>query len=249
MSRYKDRIAKGLCGIAGCKETPVPGKPTCESHRKLQAERAATKRAAKQAAGRCIVPGCEETEDISPGGRCKLHRAISAAARKDASTALIDQGLCRNAASHGKAKEGCTLCQDCIDKLSATTTQHYHRQREAGLCGYIGCTKKPANDGGGYCEDHLEYLTERRAQIKLDALNAYGGSACVWNGCNITDPEQLTIDHIEGGGNAHRKEINRAGGSGFMQWLKTQNYPPGYRVLCHNHNHQAHRDRMKKEKP
>lgn len=244
---YKERVAKGLCGIANCSEEPQPGAKICKTHKKLQAERAAAQRKKRAESGTCITAGCFETESLSAGGRCPKCLADQAAGRKKSSEKLMEQGLCRNAASHGKAKPGTTLCQDCINKLSATTSEHYRRQRENGLCAYIGCTETPANENGAYCQTHLDYLTDRRLLNKMEALNAYGGSACVWPECLITDPEQLTFDHTEGGGNKHRKEIGRAGGSGFIQWLKANAYPPGFRVLCHNHNHQAHRERCRKD--
>lgn len=43
--------------------------------------------------------------------------------------------------------------------------------------------------------------------------------------------ELLTIDHVNGGGNAHRKVIGR-GSKDFYRWLKRNNYPPGFQALC-----------------
>ncbi len=126
---YSDRIAKGLCGIAGCSEEPQPGAKLCKSHKKLQAERAAAQRAKRAASGTCISAGCGETENLSPGGRCPKCVAYHAAARKKSTDKLIEQGLCRNAASHGKAKPGTTLCQECITKLSAASSEAYQRRK------------------------------------------------------------------------------------------------------------------------
>lgn len=44
----------------------------------------------------------------------------------------------------------------------------------------------------------------------------------------------LTFEHIGGGGGAHRRET---GGGGFISWLRKNNYPPGFEVLCMNCNH------------
>lgn len=46
------------------------------------------------------------------------------------------------------------------------------------------------------------------------------------------------IDHVNGGGNAHRRSI---GGTTactvrFYRWLEVNNYPEGFQVLCHNCN-------------
>lgn len=73
----------------------------------------------------------------------------------------------------------------------------------------------------------------RRKSLKRDALKAYGNKcAC----CYEQVPEFLTIDHIDGGGRIHRKQI----GSATYQWLKKHNYPPGFRVLCFGCNFAFH---------
>lgn len=70
-----------------------------------------------------------------------------------------------------------------------------------------------------------------RRELKLDALNAYGGAcAC----CGETRCEFLCIDHINGGGRQHREAVS--GGWPFYLWLRRQNYPKEYRVLCWNCN-------------
>ncbi len=43
----------------------------------------------------------------------------------------------------------------------------------------------------------------------------------------------LSIDHINGGGSKHRKELG-GGGTKFYRWLKKHNYPEGFQVLCMN---------------
>lgn len=43
----------------------------------------------------------------------------------------------------------------------------------------------------------------------------------------------LTIDHVDGGGTQHFKEIGKYG-TGFYQWLEKNKYPPGYQCLCAN---------------
>jgi hypothetical protein len=50
--------------------------------------------------------------------------------------------------------------------------------------------------------------------------------------------EFLALDHINGGGNAHRREVTGSakGGPKFYYWLRDNNYPPGFQVLCHNCN-------------
>jgi hypothetical protein len=41
------------------------------------------------------------------------------------------------------------------------------------------------------------------------------------------------IDHKNNDGYAHRKVVR---GSSFYAWLKRNNYPKGFQILCHNCN-------------
>lgn len=50
--------------------------------------------------------------------------------------------------------------------------------------------------------------------------------------CGETIPQFLTIDHIDGGGCQHRKQV----GNQFYPWLKRAGFPEGYRTLCLNCN-------------
>jgi hypothetical protein len=55
--------------------------------------------------------------------------------------------------------------------------------------------------------------------------------------CPFSDIRALSIDHIEGGGNKHRKSIGAnqgQGGTVFYSWLKEHGYPDGYQTLCMN---------------
>lgn len=51
--------------------------------------------------------------------------------------------------------------------------------------------------------------------------------------CGELHEEFLSIDHINGGGTRHRGQIGR---SYLYFWLIKQNFPEGFRVLCHNCN-------------
>ena len=78
----------------------------------------------------------------------------------------------------------------------------------------------------GRSKSQTEYQRLRRR-----VLDAYGG-ACEC--CGERTYEFLAIDHIDGGGNQHRK--SGGGSSGVIRWLARNGCPEGYRVLCHNCN-------------
>ena len=71
-----------------------------------------------------------------------------------------------------------------------------------------------------------------RQLAKIAVFEAYGGAVCAC--CGEKHLEFLSIDHINGGGTEHRRNIWK--GSGFYSWLKQQGYPLGFRVLCFNCN-------------
>lgn len=79
-------------------------------------------------------------------------------------------------------------------------------------------------------DNHPGYNSERDKIEKEKTLNAYGG--CICSCCGETKLPFLTIDHINGGGNKHRREI----GTDLYRWLRINNFPPGFRVLCMNCN-------------
>jgi len=73
-----------------------------------------------------------------------------------------------------------------------------------------------------------------RMQLKLEIMNAYGGPICKC--CDETMVEFLSMDHIDGNGSQHRREIKVSSGDGLYKWLKKNNFPSGFQVLCYNCN-------------
>lgn len=73
-----------------------------------------------------------------------------------------------------------------------------------------------------------EYWRATRAA----ALHHYGD---LCECCGEHRPEFMAIDHVDGGGKEHRRQLAAQGKSIFL-WLKENNYPYGFRLLCHNCN-------------
>ena len=73
--------------------------------------------------------------------------------------------------------------------------------------------------------NRLYYRAVRRAVIEY-----YGGCCSC---CGEKTFEFLALDHINGGGVKHRKEIKTAN---LSDWLRRNNFPDGFRILCHNCN-------------
>lgn len=79
------------------------------------------------------------------------------------------------------------------------------------------------------------YQKEYTKKLKLMAIQYYSGGTMRCTCCpkeTINPIEFLSIDHIGGGGNQHRKKV----GGNMYRWLKANNYPDGFQVLCFNCN-------------
>ena len=72
-----------------------------------------------------------------------------------------------------------------------------------------------------------------RVEIKTEVLTHYGKGRLTCTMCGESRLVCLSIDHIDGGGISHRKELN-AYGYRFYKKLKKANFPKGYQTLCMN---------------
>lgn len=79
-----------------------------------------------------------------------------------------------------------------------------------------------------------EAAKNHKIKLKLDILSNYSNGIPKCNICNEVNIEFLTIDHIYG----CSKELRKQQGTGhnLYRWLKNNNYPLGYQVLCWNCN-------------
>lgn len=143
-----------------------------------------------------------------------------------------DQGLC---VCCGNIRlEGSLRCQKCTNNDKA----HKMRYKSQGLCVKCG---KPAIIGLVSCQEHREkdktpkrklVMKQYIALLKRETISYYGGKcAC----CGESNIQFLTIDHINGGGTKHNKEIG-GGGTRLYRWLRDNKYPDGFQVLCFNCN-------------
>ncbi len=74
---------------------------------------------------------------------------------------------------------------------------------------------------------------EKAKELKLETFNAYGGPICVC--CGEEHIEFLSIDHINGRKDEPKDERKKSGNN-LYRWLKNNDYPTGFRVLCMNCN-------------
>lgn len=71
-------------------------------------------------------------------------------------------------------------------------------------------------------------------KIRLEALLHYSNGSLRCACCGERHIEFLTLDHIDGNGAGHRREIGST--RDMFGWLKRNGYPLGFQVLCFNCN-------------
>ena len=127
-------------------------------------------------------------------------------------------------------KKRCTKCYE-VKLLDKFYINPYGGPRS--LC--IDCQQLSEKK---YRKEHgqslMIYRRNLRAKRKLQVLVHYGGRIPSCACCGEENLEFLAIDHIHGGGSRERKKVGT--GFSFFQFLIDSNFPPGYRVLCHNCN-------------
>lgn len=131
-------------------------------------------------------------------------------------------------------KKDCSRCKK-FKTLNEFVKTKGTKSGYAGIC--LSCNKDRVNEWVSKQDKHV--FGEKRRQIskkwveelKFEVISVYGPCYC----CDENRIEFLTIDHIDGGGAKHRKEINMVGYR-FYSWLKNNNYPKEFRTACANCN-------------
>jgi len=80
-----------------------------------------------------------------------------------------------------------------------------------------------------------DYSKQYHQKLKLEVLSHYSSGQPKCKCCGEVIIQFLTIDHIDGGGHKEREKLNRFGYN-FYIWLRKNNYPENYQVLCYNCN-------------
>ena len=117
------------------------------------------------------------------------------------------------------------------------------------LCSVTGCTNRV--NALGLCRNHeykkrivedaafREHYRARQKQTvqtnKDRCYAAYGSYVC--RCCGETEPLFLTLDHVEGNGNEHKRSIGSRGTKDLYRWIIKHDFPVDmFCVLCFNCN-------------
>lgn len=91
---------------------------------------------------------------------------------------------------------------------------------------------------GRHKKSQQKYLSK----LKVEVLSHYNPKLICK--CGFSDIDCLDIDHVENDGASDRK-IRRLGPVKY-RWLKKNNYPKGFQVLCRNCNWKKHLINLRK---
>lgn len=131
------------------------------------------------------------------------------------------------------------LCVKCASMKEIGRLSLKEIRRTNGLC--VRCGSDNLTNGHNKCDKcAIRDRTTNRIHMrnfKKQTFEAYGGK-CVC--CNESDIRFLSLDHVNGDGNKHRRELKQTnqGGGGYTvyRWARDNKYPDTLQILCHNCN-------------
>lgn len=235
---YEERKKNGLC--TKCGKLAEQNKTLCPAHLQIANKNQKAVYARRQNSRLCFKCGSKLTNNRKTCNDClnknvEMDRAeVYIPVKKRRSLGLCY--LC------GKPSHKYN-CNECEEKYGIITPQKRKELALLGLCGQ--CGKRPFYKNQKTCEKCLkrqksyyytsgqrEKMIVQTRELRIRVVNHYGGR-CVC--CGETEYTFLAIDHINGGGNEHRRKIKK-NGSNILKWLIKQDFPPEFQILCHNCN-------------
>lgn len=118
------------------------------------------------------------------------------------------------------------LCSKCSSEINQKYDNSHSKEQKRYRQNYYVLNKQ-----------RIQILQKKnRADRKLKVLVHYSGNPPRCACCGEQYLEFLTVDHVGGNGNNHRRKNGLDGGNAFYLWLIRENYPQGFQVLCMNCN-------------
>lgn len=124
-------------------------------------------------------------------------------------------------------------------RRSGTGSGSYFRDRDRCSRGHVYTPEntwiRTGPSGGRRCRTcDDERMFKHQAKLKQEVINAYGGK-CNWSGCEVIDPDMLTLDHVNNDGGQDRAENGILSGTATYRKVKREGFPARYQILCMNH--------------
>lgn len=161
------------------------------------------------------------------------------------SQGLIVCKICNQEKPHYTPNPRWKMCMECGRKKQAEYAKAYRDRKGDKYRDYARKRyhEKIANMSHKELKQFREkeaLKTKRKVSIlKDDIYKAYGGYVCAC--CGETERMFLSIDHVNDDGNQMRK-VHGKTPERLYRWLKKNNYPDGFQVLCMNCNTGKHRN-------
>lgn len=112
--------------------------------------------------------------------------------------------------------------------------KNYHK--EYGGKYYLVNKQKLSEQRRKRKEERYKVDLAGRKRLKVEVLGFYSNGVPKCAHCETEELVVLCLDHVNGGGRREREKVGIGGGINFLRWLKLQDYPLGYQVLCYNCN-------------
>ena len=90
------------------------------------------------------------------------------------------------------------------------------------------------NNPGRNRQKERESLYKIKTQVLTHYSTMSSIPVCAHPDCLVMNIDMLCIDHIDNNGNEHRRNIKRGN---IYRWLFVNKFPPGFQILCWNHNY------------
>lgn len=249
------RYLQGLC--RNCKNNTIPGKYHCNECRQKMSDKQREKRQNRRKNNLCMQCGIktpnsycddckEKTREIKLQSKKKQtlirksnnlctscsnysgEHVLCCSCRKkgkDKYDSKKENNLCLSCGTKNENENSTLYCNECLINRNKSSKINYQKKRDLNLC--VSCSSQTQNKS--LCEKCLDKIKIKRRKIKENVLLAYGEKC---NCCGESTKEFLHIDHINGNGRKHLKEIKMD----FYQWLIKNNFPSEFQILCANCN-------------
>ena len=119
-------------------------------------------------------------------------------------------------------------CRECIRKKSKV---YYYKKKKENSNHF----KEKSNTYYRKNPEIVKRINKKyNNKIKIEVLKYYSSGNIKCACCGETEIKFLAIDHINNNGKKDR--IKNGWGNTFYRYLRKNNYPKGFQVLCHNCN-------------
>jgi hypothetical protein len=92
---------------------------------------------------------------------------------------------------------------------------------------------------------------KKKSNRKVKVLTHYGPGhtlKCCWDGCNVSDIDMLSLDHIYNDGAEDRRESAGGSGDALYRKVEREGFPERFQTLCFNHQMKKERNLQRRYK-